>query len=195
MTTVLELVAGSLVFGWLLSMLPYIGNKLWVGYALAGATIGVSAALGFYFGGIWIATFEPFGVMLPALCLISSLRRRNLIRFATITAWEKLGWAAVTALVIAGTGGEFDYNLYSLFYTGWEPFAAASLIALWAWWRRQDHVLAAVFIGQVFWLMDIGSSNLYDHLTHALLVPGLTVSALLQLFRERRQRRSPINES
>lgn len=183
MNTIWELFAGSCVFGWVISMLPYFRASIWRGYLAGFILVGVTAASGFQFGGIFVATFEPFGVMLPAVCVASSLRRYGYFVYPSISPWEKIAWACAMVIVVLGSIGIIEANIYAWFYSGWEPVVGAIVVATWAYFRGQTHILFAVFLAQCFWLLDIGSSNLYDHITHFLLIPALVISAVLQGFR------------
>ncbi len=178
MTGIWEAVAGGIVAGWALSRLPWV--PVWLGYVLGLLLFGVGSLLGLQVAGIYVATFEPFGVVLPAVCLASTLRRVGVLNYPQITPWEKLGIAALLTFVVLGTLGLIAPNPYALFYTGLAPALLALSVGAWAALRAQPHILVAVLLAQVLWLLDIGSSNLYDHLTHVLLIPALVVSAGLQ---------------
>lgn len=178
MTTAWELIAGSVVFGALLALLPGLRGRALAAGALGLVLVAGTALAGLQFGGIWIATFEPFGVMLPALCAASLAARTGRIASPPVSRAEKLIWSGLMLVVLLGAGGAIPLHPYAWFYAGWGPVLMALGVAVWAFWRRQIVVLAAVALGQVLWLSDIGSSNLYDHLAHALLVPVLVVSAV-----------------
>jgi hypothetical protein len=178
MTSVWELLAGSIVLAWVLAQLPGMRDRVLSATVLGLVMVAGTAFFGVEPGGIWIATFEPFGVMLPALCAASLAVRSGRIAPPPVSRAEKLIWAGLMLLVLLGAGGALPLHPYAWFYAGWGPVLLASGVAAWAYWRKQVVVLGVVALGQLMWLADIGSSNLYDHLTHTLLVPALALSAL-----------------
>lgn len=177
-THVWELLAGSIVFAWILMYAPGAKQHFILTHFVALLAIGGTAAIGWSFGGIWIATFEPFGTLLPGVCLAASAKRAKLWRYPPISRVEKLCAAVLIMCVAVGTLDVFGPVSYAWFYAGWAPAALACALAFWAAWRGQMHVLICVVLAQVFWLMDVGSSNFFDHLSHALLVPALVISAM-----------------
>lgn len=187
MTAIWEILAGSVVMGWTLSQLPIMRRWVGISYAIGAVLIGGTAILGLQFGGIFIATLLPFGVMLPVLCLTSTLRQLNAATLPDIPAWDKLGWAGAMIFVILGSLGAIKLFPYGWFYSGLGPLIIAVLVGLWAVLRRQAHILIAVLVAQVFWLTGIGSSNFYDQITHFILVPALVISAVRQGIRNFRQ--------
>ena len=185
-TQIWELLAGSIVFAWVLMHVP--GAKryfVWV-HLVALLVIAGTAVMGWSFGGIWMATFEPFGTLLPGICLAASSKRAGLWHYPPISRWEKLFAAALIVLVLLGTLDLLGVVPYVWFYAGWPPAALAGVLAMWAVWRGQMHVVICVLLAQTFWLLDIGSSNFFDHVSHVLLVPALVVSGLtFQIWRRR----------
>ncbi|SEO69229.1 hypothetical protein SAMN04490248_109108 [Salinihabitans flavidus] len=178
MTSVWELLAGSITFAWLLARIPGLRGRALLACAMGLVLVAGTALADLQPGGIWIATFEPFGVMLPALCASALAAGAGWIAPPAVSRAEKLIWAALMLVVLLGAGGALPLHPYTWFYAGWESVLLVLCVAVWAFWRRQTLVLGAVALGQLMWLADVGSSNLYDHLAHTLLVPALAVSAL-----------------
>ena len=176
MTTLWELTAGTIVLAWAFNWLPYVRPL----YAVIAASIlmTVVALPDWSFSGIWIATFEPFGVMLPALCGMRLVQASGWQGPPPVPRLDKLVWALLILVVLLGAGGALSMHPYAWFYTGLGPAILALAVGAWSLWRRQTVVIGAVVVAQVLWLADVGSSNIYDHLAHVLLVPGLILSGL-----------------
>lgn len=179
-TTLWEVLAGSIVLGWVFHLIP--ANKAKdrhaaLTYAFGFVFCGGSILMDMAFGRLWIAVLAPFGVMVPALCLQWSARK---IGFALPRAprLDLLALVALMLVVTLGAGGVLPIQPYAWFYSGLGAGVLALGIAAWALWRNQAFVLGAVVLGQVLWLLDVGSSNFYDHMTHFVLIPALAVVGL-----------------
>ncbi len=187
MTGIIETAGAAIVAGWVLHHVIALGLKeaLPRSWVLAGCygIASIAAWIGGFGWGIWVALVEPTGAMLPVLCLATSLRLARVWDPSRPPALDLVLLALAMSVVLLGAGGFGPVNPYAWFYAGIEPALLAALVALWAVWRNQMAVLIAVIAGQVWWLADIGSSNLYDHLAHFALVPALLVAALLGVVR------------
>ena len=178
MTDAWELLAGSLVFAWVLMQVPGLRRQFWVCHVAGVLAVAATALLGWSFGGVWIATFEPFGVLLPGVCLASCLQRAGYWAYPPITRVEKLAGTALILILVLGSLDLLSFVPYTWFYAGWPPAVLACALAIWAVVRGQMHVLICVALAQVFWLLDVGSSNFVDQVSHLLLGCGMFVSAL-----------------
>jgi len=178
LTTMWEVLAGSIVFGWVLSRLWLIGRAPLLCYGAGLVLIAGTALAGLSFGGVFVATFEPFGVMLPLLCLANTANRAGLLNSPEVPRLDKLVLAALMLAVLLGAGGALPWHPYSWFYTGLGPALLAGVLGIWALARWQVHIMGIVALAQTLWLLDIGSSNLYDQVAHTVLIPALVISAL-----------------
>ena len=128
------------------------------------------------------AVFAPFGVLLPVLAarsLAASLGHR-VTRFASLDLIVVLG-LYVTYLCAAL--GVFAWDPYPLGYSSAGAGAVAVAIALYGAWRGHVSVAVGAVLGQGLWLLGAGSSNYFDHVSHALLVPVIVVVLLRRLGR------------
>lgn len=181
MTGFVELIAASLVAGWLFEriavlILPARAPRHWAPVAGYGA-MAIAGVIGGFGFGVWVSVVAPVGAMLPVLCVAWSLTRLDLIALRDVPALDLVCLALLGAGVLAGAGGVGPVNPYAWFYSGPGPVVLVVGLAVWAIWRGQIPVLIALTLGQVFWLADIGSSNLYDQLSHFVLPPALALLA------------------
>lgn len=180
MTSVWEILAGSIVLGWMFHLIPVTRSRdrhAVLSYCFGIVFCAGSILLDMSFGGLWVAVLAPFGVMLPALCLRWSARKLG-YAIRPVPRMDKLVVVALMLVVVLGTMAAIPVHPYSWFYDGIGAGALAMALGLWALWRRQTIVLGAVVLGQILWLLDVGSSNFYDHMAHFGLIPALLLSAL-----------------
>ncbi len=121
-----------------------------------------------------IAIFAPFGAMLPALAAQNMLRRTgaDLVKFSTV---EIVFLLSVYVLYLAASLGVFEFDPYRL---GYSPVAGGIVAVagiLYFYLRKHWLPLYAIILGQLAWSFDIGSSNFFDHISHAVLVPSMGV--------------------
>lgn len=181
MTGVVELIAAVIVAGWVFEriavlILPSSAPRHWAPVAGYGAT-AVAGWIGGFGFGFWVSVVAPVGAMLPVLCLAWSLKRMGWVQVRDVPALDLLVLAGLGAVVLMGAGGLGPINPYAWFYAGLGPALLPVGLGLWALWRGQTPVLIALVIGQGLWLADIGSSNLYDQLSHFFLPPALALLA------------------
>lgn len=182
MTHIIETCAAAIMAGWLLHRfiaigLPRSAPKHWSllgGYG-AAAVAAYIAGVGF---GVWVSVMAPVGAMVPLLCLASSARVMGWWSPPTLPRVDALVLALLVLVVLVGAAGIGPLNAYAWFYAGIGPAALAAGLALWALWRGQVVILAGLVLGQVLWLTDIGSSNLYDQFSHFFLLPALVLTGL-----------------
>lgn len=182
MTAIVELIGAVVVAGWIferiaLLILPRRAPQHWAPAAGYGATIIAGVIGGFGFG-FWVSVVAPVGAMVPLLCAAWSLTRMGWISVRPVPIPDLLVIALLCALVLAGAWGLGPVNLYAWFYAGLGPVALTVALAVWALWRGQTVVLIGLVLGQALWLMDIGSSNLYDQYSHFGLPFVLVLLAL-----------------
>ena len=169
------MLAGSVVLGWVLHQIPGLRRRHWWAYGLGLVLCAGTAAFGAQPGGLVVATLAPFGVILPALCLHSSFAPAGR---EAVPRGDLLVLSAMMLVVAFGAAGVLPLAPYGWFYAGVGPALLAFGLGVWALWRRQIEVLGAVALAQVLWLLDVGSSNLYAHLSHLVLIPALALRAL-----------------
>ena len=167
----------------------------WVAYALAGFVASVPAAL--IAGGLigaasviflrdtiairgFIAVLGPVGIVLPMLALrhVAAGAGMPVAPFGTV---ELVIFALLYAGLVATSMGVIPVDIYRL---GYAPVPVAVMVlTLCAYGALSGSFfipLVAV-LGQGLWVMGWGSSNWFDHVTHALLGPVVVVVLLSRL--------------
>ncbi|WP_299848027.1 hypothetical protein [uncultured Roseovarius sp.] len=168
----------------------------WVVYALTGlfATAKVALIAGGVIGALsvilfrdtivvrgFVAVLGPIGIMLPLLALRHAAAGAGVAipSFGTV---ELLLFLLGYMVFLATAMGVIPVDLYRF---GYAPVSVAIMVlALCGYGALTGNVfipLVAV-LGQALWVMGWGSSNWFDHVTHALLVPILFVVLTLRLF-------------
>ncbi|MDA3856923.1 MAG: hypothetical protein PF480_01455 [Roseovarius sp.] len=157
----------------------------WVGFAIAGP-VGVGAmALGVVLLRTWLplaglmALLAPLGVALPALALRQMAAGMGVavIPFGSV---ELVVFLLTYLVFLASAMGVVRVDLYRF---GYAPVPVAMMVlGLCGYGALTGQVflpLVAV-LGQALWLMGWGSSNWFDHVLHAVLVPVTTVVLILR---------------
>ncbi len=167
----------------------------WTGFALSGLVIQPPAAL--LLGALvavaafvardtvairgFVAIMGPIGIVLPVLALRHAAAGAGLAvtPFGTVELLVfLLGYIAFLACAM----GYLPADLYRL---GYAPLpVGAMVLAICAYGALSGHFtlpLIAV-LGQALWVAGWGSSNWFDHVTHALLVPVVATVLVLRLF-------------
>ena len=121
-----------------------------------------------------VASMAPFGAIFPAL-LYRNLRRRRGSDVRDFSTKEMAILFIFYTVFIFASAGRLDLDPYSL---GYAPISggliALGVMAYFLVTRR--YLLAgAALIGQLAWTFDVGSTNIFDHLGHGLLMPILFV--------------------
>lgn len=167
----------------------------WVGYALAGLFVTPMMALGV--AGLlavavlvlrgslpvagMMALLAPLGVMLPALALrhMAADLGMAVVPFGNL---ELLLFLLGYLVFLASAMGLVTVDLYRL---GYAPVPVAVMVlAVCGYGALSGTVFlpVAAVLGQAFWVVGWGSSNWFDHVLHAVLVPVVAVVLILGLF-------------
>lgn len=161
----------------------------WVAFALAGLTLTppLAAALGAVLGlgavllfhgslalGALIALLAPFGVLLPALALRHAAAALGL-PIQPFSTTELLVFLILYTAFLAAATGAIPVDLYRW---GYAPIPVALMVlALCCYGALTGSLfvpLVAV-LGQAVWALGWGSSNWFDEVSHAMLVPILVI--------------------
>jgi len=150
--------------------------------ALFGWSVPVKAAM---------SLLAPLGTILPALAIRHMLKMSG----TPVRPFAALDLMVILALLIlfyCGSAGVLPFDAYR---TGYGPWAAPILTAafcVWGWLRDNAFPPLMALTGQCIWMAGIGSPNIFDHVTHALLVPIIALNLALRLGRAgtRRLRRT-----
>ncbi len=125
-------------------------------------------------GYVFIAVLAPFGVILPAMALQNMARGfgLNVKEFRTI---ELVIFVILYLVFLCASLGVFTFDPYRFGYIPLNSHIIAIIGVLYALCRQYYPLAVAILLGQVLWFFDIGSSNFFDHISHALLVPIILV--------------------
>lgn len=158
----------------------------WVGFAIAGPVGAGAMALSVLLLRGWVpvaglmALLAPLGVMLPALALrqIAAGMGVAVIPFGS---FELVVFLLAYLVFLASAMGVVPVDLYRL---GYAPVPVAVMVlALCGYGALTGQVvlpLVAV-LGQALWIIGWSSSNWFDHVLHAALVPVTIVVLILRM--------------
>lgn len=167
----------------------------WVVYALTGlfASVPVALVAGALVGALTVLVFRdtiairgfvavlgPIGIMLPLLALrhVAAGMGVPVAPFGTV---ELLIFVTLYMGFIASSMGVIPVDLYRY---GYAPVPVAVMVlALCAYGALTGSLFIPVLAvaAQALWVAGWGSSNWFDHVTHALLVPIIFVVLILRL--------------
>jgi len=129
---------------------------------------------------ILIAAFAPFGMVLPAIAL-QNMARKNGFQTKEFQTSELTVFLCIYFLFLCASLGVFTFDPYPIGYMPLYGNIITVILCLYTLWRGYYVLAAAIVLGQLSWALDYGSSNIFDHLTHALLVPVIVVTLLLRI--------------
>ena len=158
----------------------------WVGFAIVGPVGAGAIALVVLLLRGWLpvaglmALLAPLGVMLPALALRQIAEGMGLA-VTPFGSFELTVFLLAYLVFLASAMGVVSVDLYRL---GYAPVPVAVMVlALCGYGVLTGQVflpLVAV-LGQALWVIGWGSSNWFDHVLHAVLVPVTIVVLLLRM--------------
>jgi len=170
----------AIVLGW--AGFALVG--LWVGPAGASVAGGAAAALvlglrrSVPVAGA-MALLSPVGVMLPALALRDAGAAWGLpvTPFGTV---ELMVFLAASTGFLASAMGLLPVDIYRQGYAP-RPVAAMVLMVCAYGLVTSSLFLPLVAVaGQALWVARLGSSNWFDHVLHAMLLPVVVVALFLR---------------
>ena len=128
-----------------------------------------------------IAVLDPMGVVLPIL-ILRQVSGAIGLAFQPFGAAELLGFLALYIPFLAASFGVLPVDLYRF---GYRPLPVALIVlALCLSAALTGHWIIALIAvaGQALWVFKIGSSNYFDHVLHATLVPLTIVVLMARMF-------------
>ncbi|UXX84628.1 hypothetical protein [Roseovarius pelagicus] len=179
MSAALSSVALGILITWAVCMISGLVMGTPVSLML-GAVVGIAAVTLFQnslVSGALLALLAPFGILLPALALRHMGAQLGLPVQPFATA-ELVVILLVYVGFLAAAMGVIPVDIYRL---GYAPIPVAIMVlVICAYGAASGSVflpLVAV-LGQGVWVMGWGSSNWFDEVTHATLVPILVIVLL-----------------
>lgn len=166
----------------------------WMGFALTNLATGpeVALAVGLTFAGLILsfrhslpvagamALLSPLGLMLPALALRDIAGSFGLL-IRPFHSLELLAILLAYLVFLASAMGVLRTDLYRL---GYAPLpVGAMVLALCAYGLISGGIFlpCVAVLAQAAWVLRWGSSNWFDHMLHATLVPVLVIALALRL--------------
>ena len=128
-----------------------------------------------------VAVLDPIAVVLPLLILRQAIGALGL-PFLPFGTWELLGFLVLYVAFLATGFGVLPVDLYRY---GYRPLpVAAVVLGLCGYAALTGHwfIALAAVTGQALWVSKIGSSNYFDHILHAVLVPVVIVVLIARMF-------------
>ncbi|SHL38700.1 hypothetical protein SAMN05444414_11299 [Roseovarius marisflavi] len=158
----------------------------WVGFAVAGPVGAGAIALAVLLLRGWVpvstlmALLAPLGVMLPALALRQMAAGMGVavIPFGSL---ELVVFLLAYLVFLASAMGVVPVGLYRF---GYAPVPVAVMVlAACGYGALSGQVFLPIVavMGQALWVMGWGSSNWFDHVLHAVLVPVTIVVLILRM--------------
>lgn len=182
MTGVVSTLWLAIVLGWVAWGL--LGMALDLPLALAlGLMLGAVCAVvlkGTLVTGAVMAVLDPIAVVLPLL----ALRHMAASLGVPVQPFETPHLVVFLVLYIAFLAAAMGLLPGEVYRLGYAPLPVAVLVfgicALGLWQGTLFLPLVAV-MGQALWVLGWGSSNYFDHILHAALVPVVIVVLILRL--------------
>jgi len=127
-----------------------------------------------------VALLAPFGVMLPALALRHMAAKLGL-PVVPFGALELAVFLVAYVVFLASAMGALPLDIYRLGYAPWPVAAMVLAVCGYGLWSGALFLPLVAVAGQVFWVAGRGSSNWFDHVLHALLLPVAGVVLILHM--------------
>jgi hypothetical protein len=187
MTQLYEYAGLFIVLFWVMyrTLFPFVSNKTALGVSAVVVCLLPLAASPLIF--ILVAMFAPFGAVLPALALQNIAIKSRLLPTTTFPPFEVVITLSIYVLFLCAALAVFEFDPYRYGYYPAFGSIMAFCLCGYALLRRYWFIASAVILGQAAWMLDIGSTNYFDHVTHVLLVPVIVVVLIksLPLFRRK----------
>ncbi|WP_299732166.1 hypothetical protein [uncultured Tateyamaria sp.] len=163
-------------------LLAWLIIAFWIGFrvALTVSQLKVALGLGVVVAvaslvlpsvmPLMVAILAPFGFLLPALALRDVLGR-TWIEIAPFHTLDVILVLIVSTLFIAASIGVFTVDPYRMGYGPLAPAVVTLVGILWTLWRRHFFILATLLAAQITWTFGYLSTNFFDLILHAILVP------------------------
>ncbi len=129
-----------------------------------------------------LASLGPFGTVFPALLLRHLWRQlgRHVRDFSTA---EILVLTILFSLFIFASIAWLPGDPYALGYAPFWGSTVALALLLYCLATGRVFLAAAVLVGQLAWTFDVGSTNIFDHVSHGLMLPTLLLMSVQRIIR------------
>ncbi|MCZ4352291.1 hypothetical protein O4H61_07150 [Roseovarius aestuarii] len=182
MTGVVSTIWLAVLLGWVAWGALSLGLSLPISLAL-GLGFGVIGAVGLQSTlpvGALMAVLDPIAVVLPLLALrhMAATLGMPVQPFGT---GPLLVFLLLYLTFLATAIGILPWEIYRLGYAPLPVALIALTLCAVGMWQGALFVPVVAIAGQFLWVLGWGSSNYFDHILHAALVPVVIVVLLLRL--------------
>lgn len=154
-----------------------------VAAVLGGIILGGGAAYllrqGRVLGGL-VAVLEPIGVVLPILAIWQMAGAMGL-DLPRLSVLELLIYLAAHVALLAASMGALPGEPYRLGYAPLPVGAMVLLACLYGLATGHPLIPLIAVAGQVLWVLGWGSSNWFDHVIHAVMIPAALISLIARV--------------
>lgn len=176
MTQVYEFTGLFIVLFWVIFRVlnPFVSREITLGVTVV--LICVLSVFTSQFVFLWVAILAPFGAVLPAVALQNIIAKCKVYTPPVYPIHEMVLVLILYTAFLSASLGVFTFDPYRYGYSPIFGGITAFVTCGYALWRGYYFVAGAIVLGQIAWVFDVGSSNYFDHITHALLVPVISVT-------------------
>jgi hypothetical protein len=184
MTGLVDIAGLAIVALWatfrLLRLIAIRENALPVAFALV--LIVIVAWLSNPVFAATVSVLTPFGVLLPALCLRSITRSLG-VRVTPFHWAELLAFLILYGLFLAASAGLLDFDPYRYGYTLYGAVGIALVLCLLGFLTDSLFLPLVALVSLLLWTFSLGSSNVFDNVTHVFLLPAALIALPVAILR------------
>lgn len=182
MTALLSTLSLAILLGWVawgaLSLGLGLPQSLILGLAIGGlCAFGLRATLPV---GVIVAVLDPIAIVLPLLALRHMAAALG-VPVQPFGTGELMVFLLLYLTFLATAAGALPWEVYRLGYAPIPVALIALALCAFGLWQGAVFVPFVAVAGQALWVMGLGSSNYFDHILHASLVPVVIVALILRL--------------
>lgn len=182
MTGVVSTLGLAVLLGWVAWGLLNLGLGMPLSLAL-GLALGAICAFGLQSTlpvGVMMAVLDPIAVVLPLLALRQMASALG-VPVAPFGTAELVVFLVLYLIFLATAAGALPWEFYRLGYAPLPVAVIALALCAVGLWQGALFIPIVAVAGQILWVLGWGSSNYFDHILHAALVPVVIVVLIVRL--------------